>query len=138
MKRGPFLVDTGFLVALVNHADPAHAACTAAWKTVQGPFLSSEGVLVEACWMLRRSFDAITQLNGVVRGAGVIFAAPARWRYDRALELMETYRDVPMDLVDALLVALASEAGIRDVLTLNRRGFAAYRDAKGRAFRALP
>ena len=51
---------------------------------------------------------------------------------------MDKYRDVPMDFVDAELVAVAEERGVRDVLTLDRRGFSAYR-ARGRErFRMWP
>jgi predicted nucleic acid-binding protein len=40
---------------------------------------------------------------------------------------MEKYHDVPMDLADATLVVLAEETNIREVLTLDRRGFDVYR-----------
>jgi predicted nucleic acid-binding protein len=51
---------------------------------------------------------------------------------------MAKYRDIPMDLLDAMLVVVAEEHGIREVLTLDRRGFNAYR-AKGRErFRVFP
>ena len=51
---------------------------------------------------------------------------------------MAKYRDVPMDLVDALLVAIAEERHIPDVLTLDRRGFGVYRMRGRTAFRIVP
>ena len=42
------------------------------------------------------------------------------------------------DYADATLVLLAETAGTVDVLTLDRRGFSAYRTRKGRAFRPVP
>jgi predicted nucleic acid-binding protein len=51
---------------------------------------------------------------------------------------MEKYRDVPMDFVDALLVVTAEERGVRDVLTLDRRGFEAYRAHGRERFRVVP
>ena len=43
-----------------------------------------------------------------------------------------------MDFVDALLVAAAEEFGIRDVLTLDRRGFETYRANGRERFRIAP
>lgn len=40
---------------------------------------------------------------------------------------MEKYKDIPMDFADATLVVLAEETGIDEVLTLDMRGFSAYR-----------
>lgn len=50
---------------------------------------------------------------------------------------MERSADVPMDFADATLVLLAGRLGTTDVLTLDRRGFAAYRPRTGRAFRLV-
>ena len=51
---------------------------------------------------------------------------------------MEQYADVPMDFVDALLVALAEERSIDEVLTLDRRGFDTYRIRGRKRFSVLP
>jgi predicted nucleic acid-binding protein len=39
--------------------------------------------------------------------------------YSRLLELMEQYRDRPMDLADATLVLVAEKTGDRQILTLD-------------------
>jgi hypothetical protein len=49
----------------------------------------------------------------------------------RAFELMEQYRDHPMDLADASIVAAAESLGTRKVFTIDRRDFAAYRVRRG-------
>jgi len=51
---------------------------------------------------------------------------------------MMQYADVPMDFADGTLVVLAEETGIRDVFTLDRKGFQAYRTGKRETFRILP
>jgi len=51
--------------------------------------------------------------------------------------LMEQYSDLPMDLADASLVALAEERHLRDVFTLGR-DFRVYRLPDGRAFNLVP
>ena len=135
MKSGPFLLDTGFLVALVNSADPAHRACEATWGQLAGPFLTTEGVLVEAAHLVRRNKAGFATVWGLVRSVGTIVSSSPR---PRAVALMEQYADVPMDFVDATLVALAEETGVRDVLTLDVRGFSTYRTGDGKKFKRLP
>ncbi len=138
MRRAPQLVDTGFLVALVNRADPAHGACVDAWKSVRGPFVSVEGVLVEAAGLLRRVPGAFEAAYRLLSAVGTVWAPPSAARVETALELMRHYDDVPMDFVDAHLTALADEVRARRILTLDRRGFRAFRTPSGRALELLP
>jgi predicted nucleic acid-binding protein len=50
------------------------------------------------------------------------------------LELLDKYRDRPMDIADASLVALAERFGISEILTIDRADFAVHRLARGRRF----
>jgi predicted nucleic acid-binding protein len=56
---------------------------------------------------------------------------------ERARSLMEKYRDTPMDLADATLVALAETRGIKRVFTLDS-DFAVYRYRGREAFELVP
>jgi predicted nucleic acid-binding protein len=134
----PYLLDTGFLVALVNQADPDHRKCVEAWGSVRAPLVTTEGVLVEAAHMLRRAREGARAAISLVRASGATVVEPSDERYERALVLMEKYRDVPMDFVDATLVALAEERRARDVLTLDHRGFTVYRFGGRGHFRIVP
>ena len=135
MRSGPFLLDTGFLVALLNSADPAHAACAEVWGGLAGPFLTTEGVLVETAHLVRKNPAGFDTAWGLLKSVGAVVVAP---RFDRCTVLMKKYADVPMELVDATLVALAEETGVRDVLSLDRRGFDTYRTGDGKKFKRLP
>lgn len=55
----------------------------------------------------------------------------------RMAELMETYRDRPMDLADASVVAAAEHLGVRRLFTLDR-DFYIYRLADGSALEVVP
>lgn len=55
----------------------------------------------------------------------------------RMRELMEKYRDLPMDLADAALVRVAEREGLHDVFTLDRRRFTLYRAGR-RRFSIVP
>lgn len=138
MTRGPFLLDTGFVVALINSVDRDHRRCADVWSRISGPFVTTEGVLVETAHLVRKSPGALATAWNLVRGVGTHVAGLTTPRVNRALSLMETYRDVPMDFVDALLVSLAEEADVTQVLTLDARGFETYRLNGRTKFKLLP
>jgi len=56
----------------------------------------------------------------------------------RTLTLMEKYRDIPMDFVDATLVTLAEDIGIDEIFTLDIRGFRTYSILGKKEFKILP
>ena len=56
---------------------------------------------------------------------------------DRVVELMETYRDRPMDLADASVVAAAEHLGMRCLFALDR-DFYIYRLTDGSALEVVP
>ena len=55
---------------------------------------------------------------------------------DAAL-LMQKYADTPMDFADATLVLLAEALDVRDILTLDRRGFSTFRTRRRRGLRLV-
>jgi predicted nucleic acid-binding protein len=61
---------------------------------------------------------------------------PRAQRY--AASLMDRYATLPMDYADASLVAVAEALRLRRVFTTDRRGFTAYRGARGKRFTLLP
>ena len=125
------LLDTGFLVALANRSDPDHQRCVRAWEQLHAKFVSVEGVLVETAHLLRRAPAGPHVAFQIAASVRTEFAAPSPERYQQAFGLMKRYRSVPMDFVDALLVAVADELSIAEILTLDRRGFETYRASKG-------
>ena len=63
-------------------------------------------------------------------------SSPASLR--RCRELINVYRDLPMDFADATLVVLAEELSTHLVLTTDRRDFSVYRIQGRRKFRIEP
>jgi len=132
------LVDTGFVVALVNAADADHERCVAVWKGLRARLFSVEGVLVECAHLVRRVRGGPAAASRILFGSGTEIVPLSPERAERATTLMDKYHDVPMDLVDALLVTVAEDHDVREVLTLDQRGFRSYR-LKGRTrFEILP
>jgi len=56
---------------------------------------------------------------------------------ERMVKLMDKYQDLPMDLADASLVALAEARGLSQIVTLDS-DFRVYRLHGRKAFKILP
>lgn len=132
------MIDAGPLVALIDAGERRHADCVAALHLVQAPLLTTWPVVTEAMHLLADSgWRAQRLLWEMVLGEEfelVDLDGPAR---ARARTLMEKYRDLPMDLADATLVAVAERRQVRQVLTLDR-DFGVYRMGSRAAFDVLP
>jgi predicted nucleic acid-binding protein len=126
--RGPLILDTGALVALVDRSEQRHVDCTAVLEAWTGQVASTEAVLTETLHLLRPLGWRAQKsgLNFFLRGVFTLVPASAGTLL-RANALMEQYRDLPMDYADATLVALAEELRSSQIFTLDRKGFSVYR-----------
>jgi predicted nucleic acid-binding protein len=134
-----WVVDTGPLVAYVDADDPAHADVTACWDGFSGRLATTSAVITEAMhFVSSASREGPRTLAELVAASEMdVFDLSAPPELHEAVALMEKYADTPMDFADATLVLLIEALDARDVLTLDRRGFAAYRTRKGRAMRLV-
>jgi predicted nucleic acid-binding protein len=132
----PVLVDTGFIVGLLDRSERAHTRCKAAARSAEGPLVTCEAVIAESCYLLRgqpRAQDAI--LENVERG---VFQIPFDLQ-DASPEiraLLKRYARVPMDLADACLVSMADRLGTGRILTLDS-DFHVYRWRRTAGFEFL-
>lgn len=123
------LADTGFWLALANRRDKHHAAAVARLSEIDEPLVTTWPVMTETCHLLLRRLGPDSQttfLASYAAGAFEVFALEPH-HAPRIRDLMESYRDLPMDLADASLVVAAEDLGERRVLTTDRRDFGAYR-----------
>lgn len=125
------LVDTGPLVALFDRKDAHHRRCVAALRKLREPLWTTTPVLTEAFQMLKPGSASSDRLREFVALGGVQPWFMDRPALTRAFALMDQYRDHPMDLADASIVAAAEVLGTRKVFTLDRRDFLTYRVLKG-------
>lgn len=86
-------------------------------------------VLPEICYLVQRRLGGEAEIRFVGAVAdgefGIEPLEPADLR--RALELLETYRDLAIGFVDATVIAVAERLDAASVLTTDRRHFAAVR-----------
>ena len=132
------LLDTGAFVALVDRSETAHDDCVAALERWTGPVVTTEAVLTETLYLVGPEWKAQkVALEFILRGAfQLVSSSHASLR--RVTDLMERYRNVPMDFADATLVVLGEELETDWVFTLDRRGFSTYRMNRRKPFRVIP
>jgi len=135
------LTDTGPLFAL---ADPKgqpeqFARCTAALAGLPLPLVTTWPCLAEVFHLTRRVGGWAMQqiIKELVTTESVRLHAPSQAETRRILELMEQYRDRPIDLADASLIALAETRGDTRIFSVDS-DFYIYRLAEGQALEVVP
>ncbi len=134
------LTDTGPLVAIADKNDPDHSRCVAASKTLpKSPLLTTWPCFTEAMYLMYRedgyrAQEALWQLR---RRGIVVVHELTQAEADRMDALMQQYRDAPMDLADASLVAAAESLNLSRIFIIDRH-FRAYRIHQTGVFEVLP
>jgi predicted nucleic acid-binding protein len=133
------LVDAGPLVSLCDRNQPTHARCQKVLESSTEPIISTWACFVEAMYLVGRIGGYRLQehlwellLRGIV-GLHEHSAGEPR----QMASLMDRYQNVPMDLADASLVAVAELLEERTIFTLDS-DFRIYRLANGDAFTIVP
>lgn len=134
------LTDAGPLIALIDRGEPDHSACVACLAKLTGPMLTTWPAFTEAMYLLGEAggWRAQEALWSLLEQGNLEIAPQGAEHYRRTRALMQKYQDRPMDLADASLVCLAEQRGVRDIFTLDRQDFRAYRLHGRQTFRLWP
>lgn len=135
--RHLLLTDAGPLAALVLPKDAGHGRCMAAFRRLKPAMVTTWPAFAEAMFLVGRvaGWPAQDRLWQFVVHEQLAFAEVVEPL--RTADLMAKYRDVPMDLADATLVALAEQDGHHRVFSLDG-DFYVYRLASGRSLEVIP
>jgi len=132
------LLDTGPIVAFFDASDNYHHPCMDILKTIDEPLGTTWPVLTEAFYLLGFSWKAQDNLwEFLIRGGTEILHIDVQLTA-RCRELMEKYKDLPMDLADGTLVAVAEHQNIESIFTLDHKDFNIYKPSHLKSFRILP
>ena len=134
------LVDAGPLIALVDRGQgEAHRRCTEVLKSLTGPLLTTWSCLTEAMYFLGelRGWSGQQALWRFIERGALLVHSSTEGEKKRMRVLMEEYRDVPMNLADASLVATAEARHLVLVFTLDA-DFHIYRLNRKDAFEVIP
>ncbi len=132
------LVDAGPLVALLHRDDQNHERCVEAARSLPLPLGTAWPVVTEAMHLLTFSWQSQDALWDLVITERLQILGLEPRDAPRMRELMRKYRDLPMDLADAALVALAERERISRVFTIDRRDFSVYRPSRIGRFTIVP
>jgi predicted nucleic acid-binding protein len=132
------LVDAGPLVAILHRDDRRHRDCVQALRALRPPLGTTWPVVTEAMYLLGFSMEAQDELWSLIESGRLHLIGLDASDAPRMRALMRKYRDLPMDLADASLVAVAERDGVNKVFTLDQRDFAVYRPAKLGRFSIIP
>jgi predicted nucleic acid-binding protein len=100
---GTVIVDSGFLVALLNRRDPDHKWAVTQSSQLLPPWKTCEAVLSETFYILGGGGALLAAL---LRSDSIISAFTLADHRDPVLNLMQKYADVPMSFADACLVRM--------------------------------
>lgn len=126
-------------MALIDVGDRDHKSCRRALAQVSPPLITTWPVLTEAMYLLGKAGGwpaqgALWQMieRNVLKVVDIQEPVAPILR-----SLMEKYKDQPMGLADATLVAVADGAGYKRVFTLDS-DFSVYRYRSREAFEVIP
>ncbi len=133
------LTDTGPLVALIDGDESAHQACIAALLHLTKPLVTTWPCLAEAMYLLGSEGGHLAQdeLWGYVEDGLLEIHVNGADERRRMRRLMHQYRDTPMDLADASLVAAAETLGATRIFTIDS-DFNVYRINRTGRFEIVP
>lgn len=132
------LIDTGPIVALFDKDDRYHSVCVEILKEIREPLVSTWPVLTECFFLLGFSWEVQDRLWIFIRRGGIEIYPMEKELLIRCHELMKQYQNLPMDLADASLVAVADFLRIFKIFTLDHKDFSIYRLKQKRRFTLIP
>jgi predicted nucleic acid-binding protein len=132
------LIDTGPLVAFFDKDDRYHGLCVEVLKEIREPLITTWPVLTECFYLLNFSWEVQDSLWLFIRRGGIEIYPLEKELLIHCRELMKQYRDLPMDLADATLVALADAVLVPKIFTLDHKDFSIYRFKQKKRFTLIP
>ena len=131
------LVDAGALIALLDRDDAEHERCVEALKGIRDPLVTVWPALTEAMHLLADTPRVPAALCDLVSDAAVRLFDLKAPDFRRMKDLMQKYRDLPMDFADAALVCAAEREQLTRIVTVDR-DFEVYRLPRRARFTVLP
>lgn len=135
-----YLLDTGFLYALIDHGDAHHEAVFEARSQIDGRIIFPIPAITEVCYFVCQNLgfaalaDFLEKLSTI---PDLSLETPLPYDYLRSAEILRKYNDQNIDFVDACIVAM-ERLNITKILTIDRRHFTLFRPVHCKAFELLP
>jgi uncharacterized protein len=124
--KGPVIIDTGPLVALINQRERHHAWVHEQFAAISPPAFTCEPVITEAAYLLRDFHKGLDSLMQFLERGHLTIPFRLTDELPTIRRLLNRYASVPMSLADACLVRMSEQFAESPVLTLDR-DFRVYR-----------
>lgn len=134
------IADTGPIYALIDASDTWHARVAGWWSENRQPVVIPVTCLAEICYLLgtRISPDAEHAFVKAISEGEFEVEPLEPGDIERAADVMARYSDTALGFTDATVVAMAERLGVREVLTTDRRHFAALKPRHAKRLTLLP
>lgn len=136
----PVLVDTGIIYALADRSDAWHIRSRNFVQNFKGTLIIPSTVIPEACYLLHTHLSQQAEtafIHSIVKRA-LRLEQVDEDDMGRAIELMNSYQDLSIGLVDASIVAVAERLKMSSIMTTDRRHFSVIKPKHCSAFTLLP
>ncbi len=135
-----YLLDTGFLYALLNDREQSHGRVRLATEQLAANVFLPTPVIVEVAYLIRRDLgaEALAQFAADLAEPRYALVEATAADYRRAAAVVRQYADAHIDFVDATIVAIAERLDISRILTLDQRHFRLFRPQHCDAFELIP
>ena len=134
------LVDTGFVYALFQPADPHHERAIAFSEENSEPMLLPAVILPELGFLFRRDngYASVIQWLEQFRYTEARIAPMIQEDLGQIYEIAEQYADSRFDVVDCCIMAMAERLQITKIATFDRRDFLTVRPDHTDYFEVVP
>jgi len=133
------LLDTGFLLAVLDANDENHESCSQALLTEPAPILP-DIVVPELAYMILNELGysvLVNFLHALQKGELDIEHFNLN-DLVRTAEILEKYADSKVDFVDCAIVALSERLNIQRILTVDQRHFRMFQPIHCEYFTIIP
>ena len=136
----PVIVDTGIIYALADRSDAWHLRSRTFVEGYKGTLIIPSTVIPEACYLLQAHLSPQAEIAFIksIVNRSLRLEQVDEDDMNRATELMNTYIDMSIGLVDASVVAVAERLKLSTIMTTDRRHFSVINPKHCTAFTLLP
>jgi len=123
------ITDSSFVYSLYSESDPAHQVAKRFVSQNAEQLLVPNVVLPEVCYLITRDYGhrGIEQFIKLFAQLDALFEPIVMADLDRIHEIVTTYADAELDIVDCCIMAIAERLNLTRIATFDRRDFAMVR-----------
>ena len=133
------LLDTGFLLAVLDADDDWHSACVQILNLEADPILP-DMVLPELAYMILRElgYPVLIDFMQALQRHELKLERATEADLQRTMEILQQYADSRIDFVDSVIAAMAERLNIQRIMTVDRKDFQLFRPRHCQYFTILP